>query len=172
MNSKIFDKIGMGNFDPAIIFIILLVMLIGVFVYAVVISKKLKEMTIKYDKFMRGKDAETLEDVILERFEQVDTLITDNETKTKQITEIFENLKTTVQKCGIVKYDAFHEMGGKLSFALVMLDKNDTGHVINAMHSREGCYIYIKEIIKGESYIPLGEEEKKALDKALSNDVQ
>ena len=63
-------------------------------------------------------------------------------------------------------------MGGKLSFALVMLDKNNTGHVINAMHSREGCYIYIKEIIKGESYIPLGDEEKKALEKALGNDVQ
>ena len=99
-------------------------------------------------------------------------VIRENDKKTKQIADIFENLKTTVQKCGIVKYDAFHEMGGKLSFALVMLDQNNTGHVINAMHSREGCYIYIKEIIKGESYIPLGDEEKKALDKALGNDVQ
>lgn len=172
MNSKIFDKIGLGNIDPAIIFIILIVMLIGVLVYAIITAKKLKELAIKYDKFMRGKDAETLEDVIFKRFEQVDTLIAENNTKTKQITEIFENLKVTVQKCGIVKYDAFNEMGGKLSFALVMLDKNNTGHVINAMHSREGCYIYIKEIIKGESYIPLGDEEKKALDKALGNDVQ
>ena len=60
-------------------------------------------------------------------------------------------------------------MGGKLSFALVMLNKKNTGHVINAMHSREGCYIYIKEIIEGESYIPLGEEEKQALAKALEN---
>jgi hypothetical protein len=50
-----------------------------------------------------------------------------------------------------------------------MLNKKNTGHVINAMHSREGCYIYIKEIIEGESYIPLGEEEKQALAKALEN---
>lgn len=172
MNSKIFDKIGLGNIDPAIVFIIFFALLIGVLVYAIMTAKKLKELSKKYDRFMMGKDAETLEDVLFERFQQVDKLIVENDTKTKQITEIFENLKTTVQKCGIVKYDAFHEMGGKLSFALVMLDKNDTGHVINAMHSREGCYIYIKEIIKGESYIPLGDEEKKALDKALGNDVQ
>lgn len=172
MNSKIFEKIGLGNIDPAYIFVILLVLLVGVLVYAILTANKLKQLSRKYDNFMRGKDAETLEDVIIKRFEQVDTLIVENEKKTKEIAEIFDNLKTTVQKCGIVKYDAFHEMGGKLSFALVMLDKNNTGHVINAMHSREGCYIYIKEIIKGESYIPLGDEEKKALDKALGNDVQ
>lgn len=172
MNSKIFEKIGLGNIDPAYIFVILIVLLVGVLVYAIMTANKLKQLSRKYDNFMRGKDAETLEDVIIKRFEQVDTLIVENEKKTKEIAEIFDNLKTTVQKCGIVKYDAFHEMGGKLSFALVMLDKNNTGHVINAMHSREGCYIYIKEIIKGESYIPLGDEEKKALDKALGNDVQ
>ena len=172
MNSKIFDKIGLGSIDPAILFLIVLILLIGILAYAIITAKKLKELTRKYDRFMMGKDAETLEEVLHERFEQVDKLIAENDVKTKQIAEIFDNLKTTVQKCGIVKYDAFHEMGGKLSFALVMLDKNNTGHVINAMHSREGCYIYIKEIIKGESYIPLGDEEKRALDKALGNEVQ
>ena len=172
MNSKLFDKIGIGNIDPAFILIALLVMLIGVLVFAIMTRKQLKELYQKYDRFMMGKDAETLEDVIYKRFEQVDKLINENNKKTKQIEDIYENLKKTVQKCGIVKYDAFHEMGGKLSFALVMLDKNNTGHVINAMHSREGCYIYIKEIINGESYIPLGDEEKQALEKALGTDVQ
>lgn len=172
MNSELFDKIGLENTDPAYIIIILLVLIIGVLAFAIITAKKLKALSEKYDKFMRGKDAESLEDVIYKRFDEVDMLIGENNKKTSQITEIFENLKTTVQKCGIVKYDAFHEMGGKLSFALVMLDKNNTGHVINAMHSREGCYIYIKEIINGESYIPLGDEEKKAMAKALGTDVE
>ena len=61
-------------------------------------------------------------------------------------------------------------MGGKLSFALALLNKENTGFVINAMHSREGCYTYIKEIIRGESYILLGEEEKEAVDKAINCD--
>lgn len=170
MDSELLEKIGLGNIDPVYIFILLLVLFIGAIVYSVTISKKLKALTEKYDKFMSGKDAESLEDVIYKRFEEVDTLINENSKKTEQIAEIFENLKKTVQKCGIVKYDAFQEMGGKLSFALVMLNKENTGHVVNAMHSREGCYIYIKEIINGESYIPLGEEERKALEKALGTD--
>ena len=169
MNSKIFNAIGLSNIDPAFIFIGLLLCCIALLIFAISILKRLKKLEEKYDRFMRGKDAESLEDVIYKRFDEVDKLIKENDIKTKQIAGIFENLKYTVQKCGIVKYDAFREMGGKLSFALVMLDKNNTGHVINAMHSREGCYIYIKEIIEGESYIPLGEEEKQALEKALEN---
>ena len=167
MKSNLLDKIGLGNIDPAYIFIALIVLLIGVLVFAIITSNKLNKLSKKYDMFMRGKDTESLEELIYKRFDEIDELKSANESNKKNIEDIFENLKTTVQKCGIVKYDAFNEMGGKLSFALVMLDKNDTGHVINAMHSREGCYIYIKEIIRGESYIPLGDEEKAALNKAL-----
>ena len=61
-------------------------------------------------------------------------------------------------------------MGGKLSFALAMLDNNNTGWILNAMHSREGCYTYVKEIVKGESYVELAEEEAEALDKAIFED--
>ena len=81
-------------------------------------------------------------------------------------------LETNYQKVGIVKYDAFNEMGGKLSFALAMLDGNDSGWIINAMHSREGCYTYVKEIVKGESYVELAEEEAEALDKAIFHDIE
>ena len=58
-----------------------------------------------------------------------------------------------------MKYDAFKEMGGKLSFAYAMLNYRNDGFIINSIYSKEGCYSYIKEIIKGESYLPLGDEE-------------
>ncbi len=167
MNSNLLDKIGMGNIDPAYIFIVMLVLMAGLIVAAVISIRRLYRLEDKYNKFMKGNNGKALEDVIENRFEQVDKLLAENKKKTKEILDIMENLKIAVQKVGIVKYDAFNEMGGKLSFALVMLDKENTGFVINAMHSREGCYTYIKEIIRGESYIPLGTEEKEALKKAM-----
>ena len=61
-------------------------------------------------------------------------------------------------------------MGGKLSFALALLNDNNSGFIINCMHSsREGCYTYIKEIIKGESFVILADEEKEALDIAMNS---
>lgn len=77
-------------------------------------------------------------------------------------------MKNVFQKVGLVKYDAFQEMGGKLSFSLALLNEVNDGFIINAMHSREGCYTYIKEIIDGNSVIALAEEEKEALDMAMN----
>lgn len=58
-------------------------------------------------------------------------------------------LSKSLTKYGIVKYDAFDDVGGKLSFAIALLDKNNTGFILNAIHSRDNCFFYIKEIVKG-----------------------
>ena len=116
---------------------------------------------------MSGKNAKTLEDTLIKRLDQVDTLIAANSTNEKNIDKLFSNMKFTFQKIGLVKYDAFHEMGGKLSFSLALLNETDDGFVMNAVHSREGCYTYIKEIIAGKCVIILSEEEKEALDMAM-----
>lgn len=170
MNSELLNKIGIGDIDPAYFIIGLLVVCAALLIYIIFTNKKINKVNDKYKKFMSGKDGKTLENVIAKRFTQVDDLIQCDKNVNKKIDEINENLQITFQKSGIVKYDAFNEMGGKLSFALAMLNKENTGFVINAMHSREGCYTYIKEIIKGESYILLGEEEKEAVDKAVNSD--
>ena len=51
-------------------------------------------------------------------------------------------------KYGVEKYDAFDDVGGKLSFALALLDKENTGLILNAVHSRDNCFLYMKEIVK------------------------
>ena len=170
MNSELLQYIGIGEVDPAYFIIALLVISLRLLIYIIVTNLKIKKLTNKYEVFMSGKDGKSLENVIAKRFSQVDELIARDAKKDVMLKEIQENLLTVYQKVGIVKYDAFNEMGGKLSFALAMLDKENTGFVLNAMHSREGCYTYIKEIIKGESYIVLGEEEKIAVEKAINVD--
>jgi len=143
----------------AIILILLILLIVNM-----VQSSKLKK---KYNKFMMGKDGSSLEDTLIRRVNEIEELIICNKENKENIEKIFTNLKDTFQKVGVVKYDAFHEMGGKLSFSLAMLNKQNDGFIINAMHSREGCYTYIKEIIKGNSVIILSDEEKEALDIAM-----
>ena len=68
----------------------------------------------------------------------------------------------------MVKYDAFDDVGGKLSFALAALDQGNNGIILNAVHSRDNCFLYLKEIVKGESYVMLSQEEVEALRKAVN----
>ena len=143
------------------------VLLLILFILVIVLFRKNKNLLKKYQGFMAGEDGKSLETEIMQRFVQVDTLQNSYETLDRHIKEIDETLLSTYQKIGIVKYDAFNEMGGKLSFALAMLNDRNNGFVLNSMHSREGCYTYIKEIIKGESFVTLSGEEKEALQNAL-----
>lgn len=142
----------------------IIIILFILYLINIVQSRKLKK---KYEKFMLGKDGGSLEDNLIRRVSEIEDLIACNKENKNNIQKIFDNLNLTFQKVGMVKYDAFHEMGGKLSFSLAMLNKTNDGFIINAMHSREGCYTYIKEIIKGNSIIVLSEEEKEALDIAM-----
>ena len=153
---------------PAFIFLLLFVILL--FLLYVNVTMKYNRLKSSSMTFMRGKDGKTLEESMKERFAEVDTILKVTKQNRSDIREINRRLEGNYQKLGIVKYDAFNEMGGKLSFALAMLDGKNNGWVINAMHSREGCYTYVKEIVKGESYVELAEEEAEALDKAIFQD--
>ena len=107
---------------------------------------------------------------IFERFDELDEIASIAVKNRQDIKKINEDMLSNFQKVGILKYNAFQEMGGKLSFALTLLDGNNTGYIINSMHSREGCYNYIKEIVKGESYVELSEEEAESLERAIFQD--
>ena len=157
-------------------FMLCLCIAVGVFalisivslVLLIVTMVKLKKMRQNYRLFMNGKTAENLEDAMLDHFAKIKELVELTDKHTNQLASIKEEMKTVYTKLGIVKYDAFNEMGGKLSFALCMLDKKDNGYVVNVMHSNDGCFAYIKEIVNGKSYIELGKEEEKAVKQALA----
>lgn len=168
MESKILGAIGI---DPAYIFIFMLILFIVLFILYVNVTLKYNRLKSSYMTFMKGKDGKTLEESMKERFAEVESVLKFTKQNRQDIRDIKRNIENNYRKVGIVKYDAFNEMGGKLSFALAMLDNNDSGWIINAMHSREGCYTYIKEIVKGESYVELAEEEAEALDRAIFQDI-
>ena len=138
------------------------------FILVIINIVQMKKLKKNYRIFMSGKDAKTLEDTLIQRLDQVDSLLESNEENDRNIKVLSKNMQCTYQKMGLIKYDAFHEMGGKLSFSLAMLDMRNNGFIINAMHTREGCYTYIKEIIDGNSVIVLSEEEQEALKRAMN----
>lgn len=131
-------------------------------------SVKMSKLKKNYRIFMEGNDAKSLEDTLIKRLDQIDDLMESDKENKEAIQVVLDHLDATYQKVGLVKYDAFNEMGGKLSFSLALLNRKNDGFIINAMHSREGCYTYIKEIINGNSVILLSEEEKEALAEAVN----
>lgn len=117
---------------------------------------------------MKGKDGQSLEKLFKRKFDLIEKVVRSTDNNGEEIEKIHKIMEKTLNKYGIVKYDAFEDMGGKLSFVLAMLDRDNTGFILNAIHSRENCFLYIKEIVNGESYVVLSEEEIEALKQAVN----
>ncbi|MBQ6812186.1 MAG: DUF4446 family protein [Agathobacter sp.] len=154
------------GFDSDYIIIGLAAVVLIMFIIMIINMVQLFKLKKRYKIFMSGKNARNLEKTLIERLDQVDALLDANAANEKNIRILFNKMKFTFQKVGLVKYDAFNEMGGKLSFSLALLNEKNDGFVMNAVHSREGCYTYVKEIIDGNSIIVLSPEEQEALDMA------
>ena len=124
MESKLLKALGI---DPAFILIFLLILIIVLFVLYVNVTLKYNRLKSSYNTFMKGKDGKTLEESMKERVEEIESILKVTKQNRMEIKEINKKLDRNYQKVGIVKYDAFNEMGGKLSFALAMLDGNNSG---------------------------------------------
>lgn len=160
-----FDAIGI---DLGILTMMLMILVLVLIVIVLNMSLGIHRLNRKYAMFMKGADGQSLERVFSQKIKDVDRLSESHEENSEQLYVLKKHLDKTLTKYGIVKYDAFDDVGGKLSFALAMLDSKNTGFILNAIHSRDNCFFYIKEILNGESYILLSSEETDALRKAVN----
>ena len=151
-----------------IILLMLLVVVVILLICVFNLSLGLNRLSKKYAIFMKGKDGQSLEKLFKRKFDLIENLAVELQLNDENVEKLEKMQNMSLNKYGIVKYDAFEDMGGKLSFVLAMLDTNNTGFLLNAIHSRENCFLYIKEIVNGESYIRLSEEEMEALKTAIN----
>ena len=166
MESKIFAKL---KFDPGILVILLLIAVIILAVLLVLVLMRQSRMEANYRISMGGKNAKSLEESFRKKIEEVNIVKEQTDVFHTRLTYLEKNLNRSYQKCGVVKYDAFKEMSGQLSFACALLNDSNTGFVINSIHSREGSYNYIKDIVRGECSLPLSEEEELAVKQAMES---
>ncbi|RKW51225.1 MAG: DUF4446 family protein [Lachnospiraceae bacterium] len=147
-----------------IIYISIDVILLALLIYMIV---RYRQLSNSYNFFMRGKRGENLEGTIFKITEEIKKLKFEDKENKDAIRVINKNLRAAYQKFGVVKYNAFKGMGGNLSFAFAMLDYTNTGYILNSVHSREGCFVYVKVVDRGQTEVLLGTEEKEALEQAL-----
>lgn len=165
--SSFLSQIGLGNLDIGYILLALVILTIVLIILNIVSLVKISNLKKRLRKFMKGKDARSLEKEIIALHEDNKFLKNATDTNKKDIRDLNKRFAKAFQKIGIVKYDAYQQMGGLLSFSLALLDEDNNGLILNSVHSTEGCYTYTKEVVYGECKLELSNEEKVALDQAM-----
>ena len=167
MESNFLSNMGLGNLDLGLVVFILTIVLLIAIIAVIVLAKELSNLKKRYNRFCAGKNAKSLEEEIGTMFAENKAIRELTDKNKRDIRVIYHNLESTFCKVGLVRYDAFQQMGGKLSFSLALLNEKDNGFIINSVHGTDGCYTYSKEIVGGHSDITLGAEEHEALSKAM-----
>ncbi len=162
--AKALEGIGL---DWAILFLILLILLIVLIVAFFLERSARLRLEERLDRLCAGSEGESLEDLLvqnLDNYGELEQLLNRNQ---QSISDIYHRLVGVVQKVGIVKYDAFHQMGGNLSSAITLLNEKNDGFIINTVQSTDGCYSYVKRVIAGTPDVELGKEEQASFQMAL-----
>ena len=146
------------------IMLILLLSLCVLFIKFSKLNKKYKEFMIKLGN---GKNLEEDLETYMYRVEKVES---QNGEITNHIKTLDNEIAKCIKKVGMVRYNAFKDVGSDLSFSLALLNDNNDGIVLNGIYSREMSNIYAKPIEKGKSTYTVSEEEAQAIQKAINSD--
>lgn len=81
-----------------------------------------------------------------------------------------DTVAQTLQHVAVVRYDAFGDMGGRMSFSAAVLDDRGDGMVLSSIHARGESRTYAKAVLGGRSEVTLTPEEQQALAAARGGD--
>ena len=79
-------------------------------------------------------------------------------------------IEGSVRRVALLRYDAFEDVGGRLSFSCAMLDEHGTGVVLSSINGRQETRVYAKPVAAGTSTYNLSAEEEEAIRLAMTED--
>lgn len=127
-------------------------------------GKKIKNLKEKYLKFMNGLSGVNIEGVLEDCLDKVNFVMDKNKEIEYQMNTIERDMYYCIQKVGVVRYNAFDNVGSDLSYSVALLDHNDDGLVISSLYSRDSSSTYAKPVTNSKSRYALSAEEIKAID--------
>ena len=130
------------------------------------LAVRLHRLNLLYKKMMQGATGESMETMLLSRIRDIEELKQAAGKLDSECTRLDTESRRHIQKVGVVRFNAFDNTGGDLSFSLALLDAADSGFVLSGIYGREDSRVYAKPVAKGESTYLLTKEEKLALEDA------
>ena len=128
---------------------------------------QLARLNKRYKRLLGGlSGGKRLEEILLTYFANGQSALAEVKGLKNKYQELEDQVECCVQNLGVVRYNAFPDAAGDLSFALALLDGKGDGVVLSSLYGRNESRIYGKPILRGTSTYHLTAEERTALGKA------
>lgn len=147
---------------------ILVLLLCFILFQFILLRSKVNRLTKKYNQFMKGKDGASLEFILSSEINELRDMVTSSESMLHQQELLATMQMKSLQKIGLVRFDAFEETGDKLSFAMTVLDGKNNGFVLTSISGDETARIYAKQVMNGSCNESISVEEAQSIEMALN----
>lgn len=118
---------------------------------------------------MRDSQGQNFAEIVSDNIDQVYGLLHEVERLSEQYAQVLKRMAGAVQHVGVVRFDAFRDLGGLMSFAIAMLDDRGNGLVISSIYGRAESRTYAKPVVERSSSYELSPEEREAIRLALQS---
>jgi hypothetical protein len=154
---------------PAVVILAILVVLLGL--VAGILAVRIGRLRRSYVAAMGDGRHENVFDVLRDQHEALERVRRDIRVIHGNTEILRDRIRASVSRVGVIRYDAFDDMGGALSFSAALLNESGDGVVISAINGRAETRAYAKPILDGDSEHHLTPEERGAIDAAMQGEA-
>jgi hypothetical protein len=155
------DAFLRDNLTLVLALVSILTLLLILLVVALVM--RLSRLMRLYRRLTQGTSGGNLEEKLVDYSDQVTEVDRRMQELEATAARLAQNQRKCIQKIGMVRYDAFEDVGGEQSFSMALTDADQNGAVISSVYSRTDIRVYAKSLENGRASRPLSAEEQKAL---------
>lgn len=150
-----------------IIYLILSCMLLFFIVWNIILSVQLGGLKGKYKRLMRGSTNVSIEQLIKEYMDSIDNTVNKVDVLSGELMHLKDQADRCIQKCNIIRYNAFSDTGSDLSYSIALLDNYNSGVIITSIYGRNESVTYAKPVDNGQCKYPLSLEEELVLSRCI-----
>jgi len=138
-------------------------------VLAIVLAIRIRRMRHQYVVLQQGDDGQSFMDAVTRQNNDVTQMRAEIATLSSAVQSLRVDLADAIRHVAVVRYDAFNDMGGRMSFSAALLDDAGDGVVISSINGRSETRTYAKGVKGGVSEADLSPEEVQVIGYARAS---
>ena len=149
----------------------LFVLVIVLGLWLMLVQRETRHLRKSYGALLVSSDGKDLGELLSMYVEQMRLAASKADQLTESSAEMERKLEHSIQRLGLVRFNAFEGTAGEQSFAVAFLDAQGSGVVVSGLQGRADSRLYAKPVSKWGSSYNLSVEEKEAITKARQSEV-
>lgn len=135
---------------------------------AAVLAIRLAKIRSRWSQLLDGVQGETIERLLYDHLRERMSLQEEVRVLSARVETLEQKALQAKRHLGLIRYDAFEDVGGSQSFALALYDDQGNGAILSSLVGRADCRVYCKPLLGGSSERSLSQEEQRAIQEAKS----